>query len=71
VLSLEVIEHIYAPKDYAKSVYEILQPGGLAIISTPYHGYLKNLVLALSGKMDDHFTALWEHGHIEFWSMKT
>ena len=21
--------------------------------------------------MDPHFTALWDHGHIKFWSMKT
>jgi 2-polyprenyl-6-hydroxyphenyl methylase/3-demethylubiquinone-9 3-methyltransferase len=34
-------------------------------------GYLKNLALAVSGKMDAHFTALWDHGHIKFWSMKT
>lgn len=40
-------------------------------MSTPYHSYLKNLALALSGKMDNHFTALWDHGHIKFWSKKT
>ncbi len=45
--------------------------GGTAILSTPYHGYWKNLALALSGKLDRHFTALWDHGHIKFWSMKT
>ena len=27
--------------------------------------------LALTGKMDDHFTALWDHGHIKFWSKRT
>ena len=27
--------------------------------------------MALSGKMDAHFTALWDHGHIKFWSIKT
>lgn len=43
----------------------------MAIISTPYHGYWKNLALALSGKMDAHFTALWDHGHIKFWSIDT
>ncbi|MFN3682011.1 MAG: hypothetical protein ACK4VP_08235, partial [Nitrospira sp.] len=45
--------------------------GGVAIVSTPYHGYWKNLALALSGKMDAHFTALWDHGHIKFWSIRT
>jgi 2-polyprenyl-6-hydroxyphenyl methylase/3-demethylubiquinone-9 3-methyltransferase len=71
VLSLEVVEHVYAPRDYAKTLFALVQPGGHAIISTPYHGYLKNLALALTGKMDKHFTALWDHGHIKFWSIKT
>lgn len=71
VLSLEVVEHVYAPRDYARTVFNLLERGGIAILSTPYHGYWKNLALALSGKMDAHFTALWDHGHIKFWSMKT
>ena len=71
LISLEVVEHVYAPRDYAKTVHNLLQPGGYALISTPYHGYLKNLALAATGKMDKHFTALWDHGHIKFWSVKT
>ncbi len=71
VLSLEVVEHVYAPRHYARTLFDLVEPGGMAIVSTPYHGYLKNLALALSGRMDDHFTALWDHGHIKFWSMKT
>ena len=70
VLSLEVVEHVYSPRDYATSVFSLLQ-GGTAILSTPYHGYWKNLALAVSGKMDAHFTALWDHGHIKFWSIRT
>jgi len=71
VVSLEVVEHLYAPRQYAATLYSLLEPGGVAIVSTPYHGYLKNLALAVSGRMDAHFTALWDHGHIKFWSMKT
>jgi hypothetical protein len=40
-------------------------------LTTPYHGYLKNLALAISGKMDKHFTALWDGGHIKFFSVVT
>jgi 2-polyprenyl-6-hydroxyphenyl methylase/3-demethylubiquinone-9 3-methyltransferase len=43
----------------------------MAIITTPYHGYLKNLLLAVTGKMDGHFNALWDHGTIKFWSVPT
>lgn len=71
VLSLEVVEHVYAPRHYARTVFDLLCRGGAAIISTPYHGYWKNLALALSGRMDGHFTALWDHGHIKFWSVRT
>ena len=71
VVSLEVVEHVYSPRKFASTVYDLLDRDGLAIISTPYHGYLKNLALSLTGKMDSHFTALWDHGHIKFWSFKT
>lgn len=71
VYSLEVIEHVYDPRLVVRRVHDLLEPGGHFILSTPYHGYLKNLVLALTGKMDSHFTALWDHGHIKFWSEKT
>lgn len=71
VISLEVVEHLYDPKTFATSLFNLLEPGGLALISTPYHGYTKNLVLAVSGKMDGHYNPLWDHGHIKFWSIAT
>lgn len=71
VISLEVVEHAYAPRDYAKTLFDLTEPGGTAIVSTPYHGYFKNLALALTGKLDSHFTALWDNGHIKFWSVAT
>ena len=71
VLSLEVIEHLYRPQVFMQRVHECLTPGGLFVVSTPYHGYLKNLALAVTGKMDQHYTALWEGGHIKFWSQRT
>ena len=71
VTSLEVVEHVYFPRRWAASLFALLEPGGTAIVSTPYHGYWKNLAIALTGKMDAHFTALWDHGHIKFWSIAT
>ena len=71
VVSLEVVEHVFHPRQYARCVFDLLEPGGVAILSTPYHGYWKNLALAVTGKMDAHFTALWDYGHIKFWSVKT
>ena len=34
-------------------------------------GILKNLALAVTGKLDNHFTVLWPGGHIKFFSVKT
>ena len=71
VISLEVVEHVYAPRDYARTLFDLVEPGGMALVSTPYHGYCKNVVMAVAGKLDAHFTALWDHGHIKFWSVRT
>ncbi len=71
VCSLEVIEHVYSPRAYVECLTSACQRGGLVILSTPYHGYWKNLTIALLGGFDRHFTALWEGGHIKFWSVKT
>ena len=71
VESTEVVEHLYHPRRLVQNAFRLLKPSGHFIISTPYHGWLKNVVLALSGKMDQHFTALWDGGHIKFWSRET
>ncbi|MBB3595732.1 2-polyprenyl-6-hydroxyphenyl methylase/3-demethylubiquinone-9 3-methyltransferase [Rhizobium sp. BK529] len=71
VISLEVVEHVYDPKTFSSTMFDLVKPGGLAVVSTPFHGYWKNLALALTGKMDDHHMPLKDHGHIKFWSPKT
>ncbi|MFN8625549.1 MAG: class I SAM-dependent methyltransferase [Candidatus Binatia bacterium] len=71
VCALEVIEHVYAPRDLVRTVRQMLMPDGIFILSTPYHGYWKNLALSVAGKWDAHLTALWDHGHIKFWSVDT
>lgn len=70
-VSTEVIEHLYAPHQLPAFVHPVLGPGGYLILSTPYHGYLKNLALSLFNKWDHHHTALWHGGHIKFWSRAT
>jgi 2-polyprenyl-3-methyl-5-hydroxy-6-metoxy-1,4-benzoquinol methylase len=71
VISVEVIEHLFDPKQLIRSAKQCLKPGGTIILTTPYHGYWKNLALALSGKMDSHHTVLWDVGHIKFFSVPT
>ena len=71
VISTEVVEHLYAPRPYARGCFEALRPGGRLICSTPYHGYLKNMALALLNKWDAHANPLWDGGHIKLWSRRT
>jgi len=71
VVSLEVIEHCYYPRKFLQTFYDLLENKGCGVISTPYHGYWKNLALAVTGKWDKHHTVLWDGGHIKFFSEKT
>lgn len=71
VVSTEVVEHLYAPHELGSFCFRALKPGGTLLISTPYHGYLKNLALALLNKWDHHHTVDWHGGHIKFWSRRT
>ncbi len=71
VVAAEVIEHLLYPRELIWVAKKCLKPEGRLIITTPYHGYLKNLMLALIGKMDQHFTSLWDGGHIKFFSVAT
>ena len=73
IISTEVIEHLYSPLRFLETCHRILKHSGYSeiILSTPYHGYFKNLALALTGTFDRHFLPLWEGGHIKFWSRRT
>lgn len=71
VISVEVIEHLYSPKKYLENVNRWLKPGGYLLITTPYHGYLKNLAIALINGFDFHFHPLQEGGHVKFFSKNT
>lgn len=70
-VSTEVVEHVYAPRDWARACFEALRPGGRLICSTPYHGLLKNLIISLAGGWDRHHNPLQDGGHIKFWSRRT
>lgn len=71
VISSDVIEHLYRPSDLVETAFSVVKPGGHLLLGAPYHGYLKNLALAVTGRMDSHFSALHDGGHIKFFSVKT
>jgi 2-polyprenyl-3-methyl-5-hydroxy-6-metoxy-1,4-benzoquinol methylase len=71
VISTEVIKHLFFPAALPCFARSVLKPDGHLIITTPYHGYFKNLLICLTGKWDSHHTALWDGGHIKFWSYRS
>jgi 2-polyprenyl-3-methyl-5-hydroxy-6-metoxy-1,4-benzoquinol methylase len=71
VISMEVVEHLFDPHLLVKTVQDALKPGGHVIVTTPYHGYLKNLALSVVDKWDFHHHPLRVGGHIKFWSKPT
>ncbi|KQC02438.1 bifunctional 2-polyprenyl-6-hydroxyphenol methylase/3-demethylubiquinol 3-O-methyltransferase UbiG [Pedobacter sp. Hv1] len=73
VTATEVIEHLYDPRKFIQFCKKILlkNGGGELILTTPYHGYIKNVMLSLFGKWDSHANPLWDGGHIKLWSKNT
>lgn len=71
VISTEVVEHLFSPRRLPRYAHAVLKDGGHLIVTTPYHGYLKNLALSLADRWDHHHTVGWEGGHIKFFSRAT
>ena len=71
VIAVEVIEHLLLPRMLLQNAAYALKPGGLLIVTTPFHGYLKNLALALTNKFDSHWHPLRDYGHVKFFSRNT
>lgn len=71
VTAVEVVEHLLLPRKLMENAVLALKPNGLFILTTPYHGYLKNLSLALTNKLDDHWHPLRDYGHVKFFSKST
>lgn len=63
VWSSEVIEHVFDVHAHLAEINRVLKTGGLYILTTPYHGMLKNLLIA-TVKFDRHFDP--EVSHIRF-----
>lgn len=67
VFSSEVIEHLFDVGDYLKSIHELLKPGGAYVLTTPYHGLIKNIAIDLFGYAN-HYDPLGQH--IRFFDRK-
>ncbi len=64
----EVLEHLFDPAFALQEMRRVLRPGGRLLVTVPYHGGLKNLLIALF-KWDAHFTPT--NPHIRFFTIHT
>lgn len=68
ILSLDVIEHIYDTDKAYVEFRRLLKRGGKLLLSTPYYGLIKNLIIAVIG-----FDIVYEPTtpHIRFYTKKS
>ena len=71
VVAIDMIDHMPFPRRVIQTGIVALKPGGLLIVTSAYHGYVKNLVLALTGRLDSHLDPLRDHGRVKFFSRPT
>ncbi len=64
----EVIEHVYDTENAVREIARVMKPGARLLLTTPYHGFLKNLAIVLLG-FDRHFDPVGPH--VRFFSKKT
>lgn len=64
----EVLEHLFDPRFALREMHRIMQPGGKLLVTVPYHGMFKNVLIALF-KWDEHFVP--SNPHIRFYTNNT
>jgi 2-polyprenyl-3-methyl-5-hydroxy-6-metoxy-1,4-benzoquinol methylase len=70
LVAVEVLGHLYDPAILFKVAKNLLKESDSElIIITPYHGYLKNLVMAILGKWPRHLSPNWRGGVIKFFDI--
>lgn len=68
VFSSEVIEHVYDTEHAASELARVLKKGGKMLITTPFHGFIKNLFITTFA-FDRHFDPTG--GHVRFFTKRS
>jgi len=64
----EVLEHLFSPGFAIREMYRVLANGGRLLVTVPYHGVAKDVLIALF-KWDEHFAP--DNPHIRFFTRKS
>jgi SAM-dependent methyltransferase len=67
VFSSEVIEHLFDVGRYLDAIHALLRPQGRFVLTTPYHGLVKNILIDLFN-YSGHYDPLGQH--IRFFDRK-
>ena len=71
VVAIDLLDHLPRPGAAIATALAALKPGGLFIASVPHHGYAKNLVLAVGGRLDARWEAAVDGGRLKHFSRET
>lgn len=64
----EVLEHLFDPAFALREIHRIMKPGGRLLVTVPYHGRFKNVLIALFN-WDEHFVP--SSPHIRFFTNRS
>lgn len=71
VTCVEVIAHCFDADAVLEKLNAVLAPGGILILSTPYHGYWKLLAMALTGRLEQHLDTEWAGAYVHYFTPRS
>lgn len=68
VIAMEVVEHVFDLQSLFRELNRVSKPGGTLLVSCPYHGVVKNVLISLLW-FEEHFNP--DSAHIRFYTVRS